>query len=62
METERKKRKEEKKEEENERALSLEHKSTMFLETVTESTAQRRGTSSLQITKELRAPECCCLG
>ena len=44
---------EEKKEEENQRALSLAHKSTTFLETLAESTAQRRGTSSLQVTKEL---------
>lgn len=52
-EKEREKKKEEKKEEENERALSLAHKSTTFLETLAGSTARRRGTSSLQVTKEL---------
>lgn len=49
-EKEREKKKEEKKEE-NERALSLAHKSTTFFETLAESTAQRWGTSSLQVTK-----------
>lgn len=50
-EGERRKRK--KKEGENERALSLAHKINKFLESLTESTAQGRGTSSLQIPKQL---------